>query len=100
MFRVSSAAPWGAALAPKDFGHFSNALLIGNVDDGHINAFDPNTGAFLGQLTDQQGHPIIIDGLWSLMFGLGGQAGNPNQLFFTAGIHNEADGLFGVIQAM
>jgi uncharacterized protein (TIGR03118 family) len=93
-------SPWGLALAGASFGKFSHDLLVGNFGNGHINAFDPNTGAFLGQLTDQQGHPIIIDGLWSLMFGLGGQAGNPNQLFFTAGIHNEADGLFGMIQAM
>ncbi|HAT44590.1 MAG TPA: TIGR03118 family protein, partial [Ktedonobacter sp.] len=44
--------------------------------------------------------PIIIDGLWALLFGLGGQAGQANQLFFTAGLHQEADGLFGVIQAV
>ena len=93
-------SPWGLALAGGSFGKFSNDLLVGNFGNGHINAFDPNTGAFLGHLTDQNGHTIIIDGLWSLLFGLGGQAGNPNQLFFTAGIHQEADGLFGMIQAM
>ena len=93
-------SPWGLALAGGSFGTFSNDLLVGNFGNGHINAFDPNTGAFLGHLTDNQGHTIIIDGLWSLLFGLGGQAGNPNQLFFTAGIHQEADGLFGMIQAM
>jgi len=93
-------SPWGLALAGGSFGTFSNDLLVGNFGNGHINAFDPNTGALLGHLTDNQGHTIIIDGLWSLLFGLGGQAGNPNQLFFTAGIHQEADGLFGMIQAM
>ena len=93
-------SPWGLALAGSSFGKFSHDLLVGNFGNGHINAFDPNTGAFLGQLTNQQGQPIVIDGLWSLLFGLGGQAGNPNQLFFTAGIHQEADGLFGMIQAM
>jgi uncharacterized protein (TIGR03118 family) len=93
-------SPWGVALAANSFGRFSNDLLVGNFGNGYINAFDPNTGAFLGQLTNQKGQPMIIDGLWSLMFGLGGQAGKPNQLFFTAGIHQEADGLFGVIQAM
>lgn len=93
-------SPWGVALAGSSFGRFSNDLLVGNFGNGYINAFDPNTGAFLGQLDDQKGQPIIIDGLWSLMFGLGGQAGKPNQLFFTAGIHQEADGLFGVIQAI
>lgn len=93
-------SPWGLALAGVSFGKFSNDLLVGNFGDGHINAFDPASGAFLGQLTDQKGHPIIIDGLWSLLFGLGAQAGKPNQLFFTAGIHQEADGLFGMIQSM
>lgn len=93
-------SPWGVALAGASFGKFSHDLLIGNFGDGHINVFDPTSGAFLGQPTDKQGHSIVIDGLWSLQFGLGGQAGNPNQLFFTAGIHQEADGLFGMIQAM
>ena len=92
-------SPWGVALAGSSFGKFSHDLLVGNFGDGHINAFDPNTGTFLGQLSDQKGHPIVIDGLWALMFGLGGQSGKPNQLFFTAGIHQEADGLFGMIQA-
>jgi uncharacterized protein (TIGR03118 family) len=93
-------APWGLALAGSSFGIFSHDLLVGNFGNGHINAFNPNTGAFLGHLSDQNGHPIIIDGLWALLFGLGGQAGQANQLFFTAGIHQEADGLFGVIQAV
>jgi len=93
-------SPWGLALAGGSFGKFSNDLLVGNFGNGHINAFDPTTGAFLGQLTGQNGHLLIIDGLWSLVFGLGGQAGMANQLFFTAGIHQEADGLFGMIQAM
>jgi uncharacterized protein (TIGR03118 family) len=93
-------SPWGLALAGVSFGKFSNDLLVGNFGNGHINAFNPSTGAFLGQLTSQNGHPLIINGLWSLMFGLGGQAGMANQLFFTAGIHQEADGLFGMIQAM
>ena len=93
-------SPWGLALAGASFGKFSHDFLVGNFGDGHINVFNPTSGAFLGQLTDKQSHPVVIDGLWALLFGLGGQAGNPNQLFFTAGIHQEAAGLFGVIQAM
>ncbi len=31
------------------------------------------------------------------MFGNGGQAGQTNQLFFTSGLYDEADGLFGMI---
>ena len=33
-------APWGIALAPADFGRFSNTLLVGNFGDGRISSFD------------------------------------------------------------
>jgi uncharacterized protein (TIGR03118 family) len=97
--RGSLNSPWGLALAPADFGQFSNDLLVGNFGDGLINAFDPNTGAFLGQLSDRNGNSIMIDGLWSLQFGNGAAAGATNELFFTAGIDGEAHGLFGNIQS-
>ena len=94
-------SPWGLALAPANFGQFSNAVLIGNnTDDGRINAFDPGTGVFLGPLTDPSGRPISINQLWGLDFGKGGGAnGATNELFFTAGPNNYANGLFGVITA-
>jgi uncharacterized protein (TIGR03118 family) len=90
-------SPWGLALAPADFGLFSNALLVGNFGNGRINAFDLNTGEFLGQLRDQANNPITIDDLWGLAFGNDASAGKHNELFFTAGINDEADGLFGKI---
>ena len=96
--RGSLNSPWGLALAPANFGTFSNDLLVGNFGDGHINVFDPNTGAALGSLQDSTGVPIQIDGLWSLQFGNGAAAGATNELFFTAGIDAEAHGLFGDIQ--
>ena len=92
--------PWGVALAPTNFGQFSNALLVGNFGNGWINAFDPMTGSFLGSLGDQNGYPFAFDKLWALTFGNGGKGGQTNQLFFTAGIQNEQHGLFGVINAM
>jgi uncharacterized protein (TIGR03118 family) len=100
-------SPWGLALAPANFGKFSNALLVGNFGDGHINAFDPNTGALLGTLLDSNNNPIVIPGLWALSFGNGGQAGSASDLFFTAGIGDapnfttnlETHGLFGRLQA-
>jgi uncharacterized protein (TIGR03118 family) len=93
-------APWGMAQAPGDFGTFSNALLFGNVDDGHINAFDPKTGSFLGALTHPNGQKITIGGLWGLQFGSGNPAnGDKNQLFFTAGTNGYRTGLFGMITA-
>jgi uncharacterized protein (TIGR03118 family) len=93
-------SPWGVALAPAGFGGFGSALLIGNSGDGLINAFDPTTGALLGTLLDMNNNPIINDGLWGLRFGNGGDGGNLNTLYFTAGLNNEANGLFGSIAAL
>jgi len=93
-------SPWGLALAPSTFGQFGGALLVGNEEDGHISAFNPTTGAFLGQLLDQNGNPIANTGLWGLTFGNGGNGGDPNKLYFAAGINDEADGLFGSISAV
>jgi uncharacterized protein (TIGR03118 family) len=92
-------SPWGLALAPSNFGQFSNDLLVGNFGNGHINAFDPNTGALLGHLKNQKGLTIAINGLWALGFGNGHTAGQTDELFFTAGINDEANGLFGKIQS-
>lgn len=96
-------SPWGVALAPANFGRFSNDLLIGNFGDGRINAYSaPTTPAgeldFQGQLRDQNNRPITIDGLWGLAFG-DGVAAPPTTptLFFTAGLNHEADGLFGTL---
>src|SRR5204862_1769384 len=92
-------APWGIAVAPAGYGSFGGALLVGNNGDGHISAFDPTTGAFLGQLADANGMPIAIPQLWALKFGNGHAGGDPNTLFFTAGIGYESHGLFGAIQS-
>jgi uncharacterized protein (TIGR03118 family) len=78
-------------LAPSTFGQFSGALLVGNFGDGKINAYNPVTGAFLGQLADGVGNPIVIPGLWSLEFNSNGT------LYFTSGPNGEADGLAGTI---
>jgi uncharacterized protein (TIGR03118 family) len=91
-------SPWGMALAPADFGPWSNDLLVGNFGDGAINVFDPNTGQFLGPLNNGPNNPVVVDGLWALQFGNDHSAGAHNTLFFTAGINGEADGLFGNIQ--
>ena len=94
-------APWGLALAPSDFGTFSGDLLVGNFGDGEINAYEelPN-GQFAhrGELRDETGKSIFIDGLWALQFGHGAPNNGPtNTLFFTAGPNDESDGLFGSI---
>jgi len=91
-------APWGIALAPADFGKFSNNLLVGNFGDGMINAFDLRSGNFRGALR-KGGHPIVIDGLWGIAFGNGVDNQPVNSLFFTAGPNDESDGLFGTVEA-
>ena len=92
--------PWGVVLAPSSFGKFGGDLLVGNKGDGHINAFDPTTGAFLGQLLDGNGNPIADPGLWGLTFGNGAKNSDPNTLYFVAGINGETDGLFGSIRVV
>lgn len=88
-------APWGMAWAPfEGFGEFNNALFVGNFGDGTINAFDFDSGEFLGKVDDSTGNPIVIDGLWGLQFGLTFQ-GQLNTLYFTAGIQDEEHGLLG-----
>jgi uncharacterized protein (TIGR03118 family) len=92
-------APWGLAQAPASgFGRFSGDLLVGNFGDGRINAYDPRTGAFQGRLRHEDGSPIEIEGLWALRFG-NGVTGDPTDLLFSAGIDDEAHGLFGAIEA-
>ena len=91
--------PWGFAVAPKNFGEFSNTLLVSNnTNTGTINAFNAITGQFVGTLKDTKGEVIQIDQLWAIVFGGGAPAdGATNQLFFTAGPDNNLTGLFGVI---
>ena len=91
-------APWGIVQASANFGAFSNDILIGNFGDGIINAFDPATGAFLGQIKDPAGNVIINPGLWALVFRADG-VGNANTLYFTAGASGEDHGLFGAISS-
>ena len=109
-------APWGMALAPTGFGIYGGDLLVGNLGDGLINVYDPNSYAYLGQITDATGAPILSNypgagesssyvGLWEIVFGNGvvngtpstTNAGDPNTLYFTAGLDAETHGVFGSI---
>jgi len=88
-------APWGMAIAPATFGTFANDLLVANFGDGTISAFDLATGDFAGYLRDPDTKIISIDGIWGITFGNGHSLGDANALYFTAGPHNEEDGLLG-----
>jgi uncharacterized protein (TIGR03118 family) len=92
-------SPWGLALAPEDFGPFGGKLLVGNFGDGHINVFQPLSGRLIGQLNDEKGNPVTIEGLWGLHFGTDATAGEET-LLFSAGINEEKDGLLGSITSL
>src|SRR5262249_3727463 len=76
-------------------GHFNHALFVGNFGDGMINAFDFDSGDFLGKVRDSSNAAIVNPGLWALQFGLGVAGGSSSSLYFTAGIGGEEHGLFG-----
>jgi len=97
-------APWGIAIAPANFGPFSNTLLVGNSrllgtpSSSSINAFNPATGALMGIMSDESGAALQIDQLRALTFGNGVNGGDSNTLYFSAGIFSEQHGLFGSLK--
>jgi uncharacterized protein (TIGR03118 family) len=92
-------APWGAVLSPMGFGSFAGKLLIGNFGDGTINAYDFATGNFVDQMKDSNGSVVTNASLWDMVFGGGGQSGDANTMYITAGLANEQHGLFAAITA-
>ena len=90
-------APWGVVWTTRDFGEFSNSILVGNFGSGWIAAFNGFTYKFEGFLKNPDDSLLTINGLWSLTFGNDATAGPANTLFFSAGINDENDGLFGTI---
>ena len=90
--------PWGLAVAPKNFGTLSGALLVSNNSTaGNINGYSLTTGKLIGTMKNSLGKPLAINGLWGLEFGGGATLnGKTNQLFFTAG-PSDTNGYFGVI---
>jgi uncharacterized protein (TIGR03118 family) len=94
-------APWGVVIPPAGFGgSLAGDLLVGNFGDGAINAYNFATGAFIDQMKDSTGAPILNASLWDMVFGAGGaQSGDPNTMYITAGLANEMHGLFAAITA-
>jgi uncharacterized protein (TIGR03118 family) len=99
--------PWGVTIVPPtaSFGAFNGALLVGNVANDQINAFNPNTLAPLGTLMGPNGQqPIALPGgagLWALGFRQPGSTFDPNALYFNAGVNGGGNffqnGIFGAI---
>ncbi len=97
-------APWGVAFAPAGFGIFGGSLLIGNFGNGIINAYDPASFVYRGQLTDGTGAPLSYGSLWELLPGgttVGNttsvSGGDTSTVYMTAGLAGEAHGLFAAI---
>jgi uncharacterized protein (TIGR03118 family) len=90
-------APWGIAIAPANFGPLSNALLVANVGDGLINAFNATTGAPLGPLPGPTG-PLTIDGIRGIQFGNGALNQPTNALYFVDAPSFAAFGEYGRIE--
>jgi uncharacterized protein (TIGR03118 family) len=93
-------SPWGLDIAPSSFKGIAGDLLVGNFGDGTISIFDPTTGAFQGKLTDPNGATIVEGDLWGLITGNGAAGGDASKVYFTAGVADEAHGLFGSISAV
>src|SRR5215469_16010475 len=92
-------APWGLTLAPKGFGSFGGDLLVGNLGNSTIDAFNlSNQDHFDGSIVVKTGFTSPV-GLWALDFG-NGATGNANTLYFTAGVNNQRGGLFGAINSV
>jgi uncharacterized protein (TIGR03118 family) len=88
--------PWGLAIAPSSFGPFGGDLLVGNLGNGWINAFNPTTGKFLGTLDNSSGYPLTVPGLWGLMVG-NSSFGGSKSLVFSGGPMGYNAGMLGVI---
>jgi uncharacterized protein (TIGR03118 family) len=90
-------APWGLAIAPNGFGTFGGDLLVGNLFDSRVDAYNLTTASsqFDGSFAIDTGFTSPV-GLWALDFG-NGTSGLADTLYFTSGINDQEDGLFGSI---
>lgn len=91
-------APWGFAFAPESWGKFAGALLVSNLGDGTISAYNGKTTEFIDYIRDTKGVPIKNDKIWGILFGNGESLGDKNALYFAAGPEDETDGVFGSIR--
>jgi uncharacterized protein (TIGR03118 family) len=90
-------SPWGMAIMQTKLA--DQTLLIGNLGDGHITAFDATSYAQLGQLIDETGKPLAIDGLWGIVPG-SADAGTAGSLYWVAGPDDETHGAFGRVDQL
>lgn len=88
-------SPWGLAVAPASWGKVAGDILVGQFKSGNIAVFNPRSGRFVGLVGDSNNTPIQIDDLWAITPGSGSPTASTETIFFTAGVNDEQDGLFG-----
>ncbi len=98
-------APWGIALAPGNFGALSGTLLVGNFGDydaggslGAITAFDASAKRAVNVVRGMDGAPLLVPGIWGMVFGNSDTLGDSNALYYAAGPNGELDGTFGSVR--
>jgi len=93
-------SPWAMLFAP-DNDRAAIDIAIGNFGDGMINVYNLSVqglhvdARWEGALGDTSGKPLVIDGLWALVFGTGAGGFEADEIYFTAGPNDEENGLFG-----
>ena len=92
-------APWGLAFAPESWGKMAGALLVSNLGDGTIAAYDPKSTKFIDILRDAKGKPIKNEKIWGIIIGNGESLGDKDTLYFAAGPNDEKNGIFGSIRS-
>ena len=80
------------------FRHWNVTVnCLQNVNsDGEIDAYDATTDMLLGTLDGTNCQPLVNDHLWALET-RNAPGFDPNALYFSAGINDEQNGLFGEI---
>jgi hypothetical protein len=87
----------GWAYISTSVGHTRDAIAAGPGDRRRLGV--PHAGGGADGRRDHRVGLALFGRLWSLEFGVGGNNGDPNTLYFTDGINGEANGLFGAIFA-
>lgn len=88
-------APWAVVKAPTEMHDLAGMLLVGNVGNGRINAFNLTTGSFYRALRSESSKPVALPGLFGLTFHKDFVHGGDTSLYFTAGMDKGAHGLIG-----
>ena len=95
-------SPWGLAIAPTGFWQICRRLCWWATSATGRSA--PSTLRitikYMGKLLGIDGKAITIGDLWALTPGNDGKAGSSGEIYFTAGVKDEAQGLFGSLSAV